>query len=192
MLLQTAWRLMREDAGQVTMARVAREAGVSRQAAYLYFESWAGLLLALVRWVDETHHFADRVQPAEALECPQARLEGLVKVWLDYLEDLHPVPGYLARARQDDAAKAAWGDRMKTLEDLYRRPIRELHQAKRLRPGVSIRAAVEAVRAIASVHAWERLIHECGWNRERAADMLWWAVEGAILRPHALPGERSR
>jgi len=177
-LLEVAWRLMREDAAGASMARIANAAGVSRQTVYLHFESRAGLLLALVRWRDERSDFFSRVAAVredDALEV----LGRYVRTWLDYLPELHPVPSYLARARQDSAAFAAWTDRMGALEDLYRRPLKTLHAEGRLRGSVT--SAVDAVRATASVFAWEHLVHDRGWSQRRAVATLWLASQGAIL-----------
>ncbi len=164
------------------MAGIAREAGVSRQALYLHFESRAGLLLAMVRWVDEREHFFEQLQPLRELADPAEQLAGYVKHWLDYLPQLYPVPGFLARARSDRAARDAWADRMSVLEELYRVPLRKLHKQARLRRGLGVRAALDTVRATTSVHAWEYLVHERGWSQQRALDTLWRAASAAILR----------
>ncbi|MEM9188750.1 MAG: TetR/AcrR family transcriptional regulator [Myxococcota bacterium] len=181
LLLATAWRLMREDAPSASMARIAKEAGVSRQAVYLHFETRAGLLLALVRWTDERERFFDRLDPVRFPDDPRRTLEGYVRVWLDYLPTLHPVPGYLARAKHDPAARAAWADRMVALEKVYAEPIGALHRAGELRRGLGPKRARGAVRAIASVHAWEHLAVDQGWPQKRCVDTLWRGAEAAIL-----------
>ncbi len=173
---------MRADAPRATLARIAAEAGVSRQALYLHFEGRAGLLLAMVRWVDEREKFFERVQPLTQRNSPLERLEGYVRIWLDYLPALHPVPGFLARAKADPEAHAAWTDRMAALEELYARPLRALHRQGALRRGLTAAAAVDAVRATASVHAWEHLVHDCGFSQRKAVDTLWAAAAGAVLR----------
>src|SRR5688500_1518394 len=63
-LLETAWRLFRSDPAAASMGRIAAEAGVSRQAVYLHFQSRAGLLLALVRWIDEREQIAAQLEVA--------------------------------------------------------------------------------------------------------------------------------
>ena len=180
-LLDAAWRLMKRDAATATLAAIAAEAGVSRQALHLHFGARAGLLLAMVRWVDGREAFFERLVPVRELEDPAAQLRGYVCAWLDYLPALYPVPGYLARARSDAGAQAAWNDRMRALESLYREPIAALHQQGRLRGAIKPRTALDLVRAIASVHAWEFLVHESGWAQKRATAMLWSSVEGAVL-----------
>ncbi len=178
-ILDAAWRLMREDAANATMASIAKAAHVSRQAVYLHFESRAGLLLALVRWRDERSDFFDRIERVRSRDDALHALEGCVRVWLDYLPELDPVPLYLARARHDPPAFAAWSDRMRALESLYREPIDRLHVQGRL--GSRPDRAVAAVRAIASVSAWEHLVKDCGWSQRATVDTIWRATCGAIL-----------
>lgn len=198
-VLRVAWRLMKEDAASVTLGRIAQEAGVSRQALYLHFAGRAGLLLAMVRWVDEREQFFEKVGTLAALGEPRAELEGCVRTWLDYLPRLHPVPGFLARAKDEPAARDAWQDRMAALEALYRKPMKVLESEGRLREGMSVEAGVQAVRAIASVHAWEQLVHGFGWSQRRAVDALWLAAAGAVfpvaasaLELRAPHGKKSR
>jgi hypothetical protein len=143
------------------------------------------LRLWMVRWVDEREHFFDRLIPIQQLTSPLKRLEGYVTTWLDYLPCLYPVPGHLARARRDDAATAAWGDRMCALEVLYQEPIRQLHETKALHTHLGVNAAVDAIRATASVHAWEHLVHDRGWSQQRTVQTLWRAAQGAILKTSA-------
>lgn len=163
------------------MASIAEAAGVSRQAAYLHFHNRAGLLLAIVRFIDEREGIADRLSATSQLEPREALLES-IRIWLDYLPSLHPAPGFLARAKHDPAARTAWLDRMRELEALYRAPLRHLHRKRQLRPGLSTEDAVATTRALASVHAWEHLVHDSGWDQKDAVDMLVRAVEGAVLR----------
>lgn len=180
-ILEAAWSLMKEDAPGATMASIARAAGVSRQAVYLHFESRAGLLLALVRWRDERSDFFARIDGAVRHEDAQAALGACVRTWLDYLPELYPVPAYLARARHDPAAFDAWIDRMRALERVYRQPIDRLHAEGRLVLGR--RAAVDVVRATASLSAWEHLVVDRGWAQRTAVDAIWRAVRGAVLGP---------
>src|SRR5687768_18337288 len=107
-LLETAWRLFQSDPAAASMGRIAAEAGVSRQALYLHFQSRAGLLLALVRWVDEREQIGARFAEASQSSSPREVLEADVRVWLDYLPRLHPVPIFLAGSSSDAEAQAAW------------------------------------------------------------------------------------
>ena len=181
-LLEAAWLLLRRDPASASMARIAAEAGVSRQAVYLHFQSRAGLLLALVRWVDEREGVAERFGEALHARSPRAVLEAAARTWLDYLPRLHPVAHFLARSIDDAEAHAAWNDRMGELERIYRAPLRELHRSGKLRDGLSVEHAVALVRGVASVDAWHFLVHERTWKQELAVESLLTAIGGALFR----------
>lgn len=181
-MLEAGWCLLQQDPSRATMSRIANEAGVSRQAAYLHFGNRAGLLLALVRWIDDRERIFERFEAVPPKDDPWDLLEAYVQIWLDYLPKLHPAPGFLARAKSDAAARVAWDDRMDELEALYRTPIKALRRANRLRPGLTTEQAVTLVRALASVHAWEQLVHDSAWPQKRATRSIWLAVRGALGR----------
>jgi AcrR family transcriptional regulator len=180
-LLETAWRLFQSDPAAASMGRIAAEAGVSRQAVYLHFQSRAGLLLALVRWIDERERIAAQFEVAARQPAPLAVLEAQIQVWLHYLPRLHPVPSFLARFDADPEARSAWNDRMTELEKIYRRPLRALQRAGELREGLSLEHSVDLVRGLASVHAWHYLVHESSWKQEAAVHAILSAVRGALL-----------
>ena len=53
-ILEATWRLLEKRCGQgVRMSDIAKEAGVSRQAVYLHFESRKELIIATTKYVDE-------------------------------------------------------------------------------------------------------------------------------------------
>lgn len=178
-ILEATWALLRAGGG-VTMAGVADAVGISRQAVYLHVGSRAGLLVAVVRWVDRREGIAADMVAAADGRAPAAALEALVRTWLDYLPRLHPAPIQLL-AGGDHEALAAWDDRMRELERAYRGPLTELHAQGELRPELSVRRAVELVRAVASLRAWDELVHGRRWSQRRAVDALWRAAAGAVL-----------
>jgi hypothetical protein len=135
-----------------------------------------------VRWIDERERIAERFQRAAELPSPAAVLIEHIRVWLDYLPRLHPVPRFLSHAVHDPAASAAWNDRMTELEKVYRRPLRALHAAGALRKELSVEQALALVRAIVSVDAWDYLVHQRGWKQEQAVASIIRAVQGAALR----------
>ena len=59
---------------EVSVGRVAAEAGVSRQAVYLHFGSKANLLLALVAWMDEAGRLPSLIAKALSESDPVERL----------------------------------------------------------------------------------------------------------------------
>src|SRR5262249_37601845 len=87
-ILAATWRLMEQRHGQgVRMEDVARAACVSRQAVYLHFASRAELLVATVRYVDETLRLSERLE--EVCSAPRGAdaLEAYVAFWGHYVPD---------------------------------------------------------------------------------------------------------
>ena len=63
--------LLKRSGGEVSMAEIAKEAGVSRQAVYLHFADRVSLFVALVKYVDEK-----RGLPAVELALPDRHDDG--------------------------------------------------------------------------------------------------------------------
>ena len=70
-------------APEVTLGRVAAEAGVSRQAVYLHFGSQTRLLLALVTWIDEHGRLPRLITPAATADDPAGALLGMARAAAD-------------------------------------------------------------------------------------------------------------
>src|SRR5882757_557125 len=100
--------LTRPGRREVSMAAIAGEAGVSRQAVYLHFETRAELLAALVRHVDEVHGFADLLRKCERAPDGCSALWELIGAWGGYVAKITDVARAVraAGATDDDAARA--------------------------------------------------------------------------------------
>ena len=62
-ILEAAMTRLRASQGaSLTMAEVAAQAGVSRQAVYLHFADRTALLMALIRHVDEARGLAAKLR----------------------------------------------------------------------------------------------------------------------------------
>src|SRR6266542_3256729 len=123
-ILDAARRLFEsKDFIAVTLDEVARKAGVSRQAVYVNFGSRAGLLVALVGYVDEIGGL--QVKIAKVLDSPTAlgALEALVDFRARYAPSIFRLATHVDAARRFDAdAEAAdliWSlTSIRTYEDL--------------------------------------------------------------------------
>ena len=112
-ILDAAWDLIAEHGADVSVAEIAGQTGISRQAVYIHFGSRGGLLTALVRRSDD--RFGIREDFASAFEAsdPRERLNGCLAAWLAFVVKIQPVATELIRLRATDAdAAAAWEDRM--------------------------------------------------------------------------------
>src|SRR6266508_6749780 len=100
-ILKAARRLFEDkDFISVTLEEVARAAGVSRQAIYTNFGSRAGLLAALVAYVDEIGGLQAKI--ANVLSSPTAvgALEALVDFRARYTPSIYRLATHLDAARR--------------------------------------------------------------------------------------------
>lgn len=117
-ILDRAWDLISTRGAEVSLAEIARAAGISRQSVYDHFGSRGGLLLALVRRTDERLDIKARSDKAFEIADPGLRLETAVEVWIRFVQEIYPVASDLIRLRTtDEDASAAWEDRMSELRD---------------------------------------------------------------------------
>ncbi|MEV0826786.1 TetR/AcrR family transcriptional regulator [Nonomuraea rubra] len=180
-ILETARRLITEQGPRVSMADVARAAGISRQALYLHFGSRASLLVAVVRDMDEQDGIRARCEKALTGEEPVEAFRAFLRVWLRYAATIHPVASVLLASRRDDAdAAAAWSDRMGELHEGFLAAARRLAAAGRLRPGLAVDVAADLAWAMTSVSVWEQLTTDRGRRAGDVEEHLIDAVTAAL------------
>jgi AcrR family transcriptional regulator len=180
-ILETARRLITEQGPRVSMADVARAAGISRQAVYLHFGSRASLLVAVVRDMDERDGIRERCERALTGEEPVEAFRVFLRVWLRYAAAIHPVASVLLASRRDDPdAAAAWSDRMGELHEGFLAAARRLGAAGRLRPGLAPDVAADLAWAMASVPVWEQLTADRGRSAGDVEEHLVGAVTAAL------------
>lgn len=181
-ILDVAWRLIGERGLAVSMAEIADAVGMTRQSIYVHFKTRGGLLVALVRRVDEREDI--HAQFLRALERPDAaeRLDAFLGVWLDFVPKIHPVAHQLIAARRHDAeAAAAWRDRMDELREGFLRLTRSLRREGVLGGDWTAPAAADYLFAGASVQAWELLAVDLGWGARKTSTTLRRALARAVL-----------
>lgn len=172
-ILEAAWKLLTESNGRdVRMADVAAAAKLSRQAVYLHFGSRAELMIATARHGDEIHHLDERLQSFDSARSGTQKLIAFIEFWGSYIEVIHPVARALLAAREtDEAAAAAWNDRMSSVRNGCRETINALQTDGLLAPqwtsAAAAEAAVDLLWAQLSIHTWEDLTHTCGWTTEQ-------------------------
>jgi AcrR family transcriptional regulator len=170
-ILDTAWTLVRErGVNAVTLAEIARAAGVSRQLVYVHFDNRAGLLVAMARHHDARSGFAGRVAAARKLP-PPAALERLLRSWLDYLPEILPVARALeAAAINGDEGGAAWHDRMADLHEVIRAAVERVDRDGRLAAPWTVQTATDWTWARINVSTWQQLVAERGWSPAEYAE----------------------
>jgi AcrR family transcriptional regulator len=159
-----------EDRGYhgVGLDRIARAAGVSRQAVYLHFGSKAGLLLALVDWIDRTGPLPRLTRRVEEATTGLEALDRLMELHANYVPNILRIATVLESARRTDRdAAAAWEDRMQRRHEAARIAVERLAQDGMLAEGLTVGDAADLLWALASIQMCEQLLVERGWSRSR-------------------------
>jgi AcrR family transcriptional regulator len=176
-ILKATWKLMQRSRNlDVSMSEIAAAAGLSRQAVYLHFGNRANLLLAAVRYRDNTSPTAAIRQAAETDPLPNA-IATFVIAWFEHIPRIQPLAGLLAAASQTDPeAKVAWDDRMAVLRKLCRALAARLAAAKLLKSGWTVDGAADWIWHRTHLDGWRHIVDECKWSpadygREVAASL---------------------
>lgn len=165
-ILEATVRMLEQHGGRgVRMADIARETGISRQAVYLHFSSRAELLVATTRYMDELLVVDSRLAPSRAATSGVERLSLYIECWGNYIPNIYGVAKALMLAQDtDQAAAAAWADRMEAMRDGCRAAIEALHADGDLAPEWTPREATDALWTLLLVPNWEALTVDCGWT----------------------------
>jgi len=150
------------------MGDIAKAAGISRQAVYLHFASRAELLEATTRYRDELLDLDRRLAPSRAADSGVERLALYIEFWGHYIPEIYGVGKALLLAQDtDEAAAAAWKDRMLAMRDGCRAAIEALHADGTLAPQWTPKSATDALWTMLLVPNWENLTIECGWSTQQ-------------------------
>jgi AcrR family transcriptional regulator len=173
-IIEAAARLLLESKGQgVRMADIAKASGVSRQAVYLHFPSRGELMIAAVRYLDEVYGLDERLKDFREARTGVEILEAFVGFWGNYIPKIYGVAKALLAAREtDEAAAAAWDDRMNSIRSGCRRTIETIEHEGLLSPEWTVDEAVDLMWTMLSIQNWERLTVICGWTVEEYVERM--------------------
>ena len=168
-ILEATVQTLVESGGHgVRMGDIAKETGISRQAVYLHFASRTDLLVAATRYLDEVLDVDRRLAPSRAAKTGVERLQLYIECWGNYIPEIYGVAKALMMARDtDEAAAAAWKDRMLAMRDGCRAAIDALAADGRLADGWTRPKATDALWTLLLVPTWENLTIECGWSTQK-------------------------
>ncbi len=192
-ILDAAWDLIAIRGTEVSMAEIAKSAGISRQAVYLHFGTRGGLLMALVKRADE--RFAIREGFLAAMAAPTAadRLAACLDAWLAFVPKILPVATDLIRLRATDPdASAAWEDRMAELRSWLRELLQTVAADGALAPPWTVDDAADYVWVASSVQVWSLLVVERDWPPKRAAAVLKATIMKTLLSEPTAPTPHGR
>ena len=168
-ILEATVQTLVESGGHgVRMGDIAKETGISRQAVYLHFASRTDLLVAATRYLDEVLDVDRRLAPSRAAKTGVERLQLYIECWGNYIPEIYGVAKALMMARDtDEAAAAAWKDRMLAMRDGCRAAIDALAADGQLADGWTRPKATDALWTLLLVPTWENLTIECGWSTQK-------------------------
>ena len=165
------------------MGDIAKESGISRQAVYLHFASRAELLVSATRYLDEMLDVDSRLAPSRAATSGVERLALYIECWGNYIPDIYGVAKALLLAQDtDEAAAAAWKDRMTVMRDGCRAAIEALHSDATLAPEWTPKRATDVLWTMLLVPNWENLTVVCGWSTQQYVRWMKIAAERTFVR----------
>lgn len=167
-ILEATVRTLEEHGGKgVRMGDIARETGISRQAVYLHFTSRTELLVAVSRYLDLKLDVDSRLAPSRAASSGVERLRLYIEYWGNYIPDIYGVAKALMVAKDtDEAAAAAWNDRMLAMRGGCHAAVDALHADGMLADEWTTSKATDALWTMLLVPNWENLTRECGWSTQ--------------------------
>ena len=149
----------------VRMGDIAKATGISRQAVYLHFTSRADLLTAAFLYLGDELNVDRRLAPSRSAKTGEERMERYIEFWGNFLPEIYGVVKALMTAQDtDEAAAAAWRDRMLAMHHGCRAVIDALHADGKLASDWTRPEATDALLALLQVPSWEYLTIECGWS----------------------------
>lgn len=166
-ILEAAWKLV-EERDDVRLVDVAERAGVSRQAVYLHFGDRAGLLTALVLFMDEA--LGVEGMAVRVFEAPDGveMLERVVDLNAVLAPRIDRVAQVLESGQHRDAAlRAAWRNRLDNRRSIHRSIVQRIADEGRLAEGWTVDAASDLFHAVMLPGTWRELTKEVGWTADQ-------------------------
>ena len=182
-ILKSAWEQLESDEPHKSrMSDIARAAGISRQALYLHFPSRADLLVATARYLDEVYEVDRMLERSRAAKSAQDRLAAYIEAWLSYVPKIYGIArAFMAMQSTDEAAAAAWQDRMAAMRHGCEAAIDALDQEGILAANWDRKDAVDWLWSLLSVRNWEQLVQQCRWPAERYIKTVTTTAERMLL-----------
>jgi len=167
-ILNACRTLLESELGTATrMSDVAKTAGVSRQAVYLHFKNRADLLIAVTRHIDTVETVDTRLAASRTASGGLERLNAFIDAWCGYIPVIYPVArALMSMAPTDEAAAAAWADRMTAMRQGCQAALYAMARDRVLRTDQNADACTDLLWTLLSVRNWEHLVQDCGWSQD--------------------------
>jgi AcrR family transcriptional regulator len=183
-ILDAARQILEAEPGRpVSMAAVAKAAGVSRQALYLHFRDRTHLFTEALSAVDASLRTPARQRRVDdALTAREALREAVaLQAWLKpRLKGIATAIEVLRRT--DPAANATWHEREDARLHRCRQVIERLADEGELEPSWSVEDATRWFWALTSQRVWDDLVVEQRISNAQYRETLTTTLEAALLR----------
>jgi AcrR family transcriptional regulator len=181
-ILDAAWDLISVEGADASLARIAKAAGITRQSVYDHFGSRGGMIVAMVRRVDERLEIKERLFTAFQEPNPHARVKKTIDVWTAFVQEIYSVASDLIRLRATDRdAASAWEDRMSELRQWLLDLAKTLKREGALQPHWTAKSASEYLWSSFSVQIWGLFTEDCGWTNNQARAVLRRTIPQTLL-----------
>jgi len=151
----------------VRMTDIAKQAGISRQAVYLYFSTRAELLIAVTQYVDELGGVQERLAASRSATSGLERLDAYIDAWGNYIPQISNIAiALLAMSDTDEEAATAWDERMKAMRHGCHAVIKQLKADGKLSPDHTSQQATDILWTMLSVRNWQQLTIQCKWSQK--------------------------
>lgn len=183
-ILQAAWALLEgDDPAKSRMGDIAKAAGISRQALYLHYPTRTELLVATARHIDEVKDVDARLAPSRSAQTGEERLTAYINFWCDYLPEIAGVArAFIAMMDGDEAARAAWQDRLQAIHEGCEAAIADLNRDGALQDSWDPGHAADWLAAQLSFQNWDLLVRQKGWIQAEYAETLQRTTHQALVR----------
>ena len=149
---------------------------------YVHFGNRTALFVETARYLDEQEGLGDRTAPYRSAPDAPSALHEYVRFWANYIPVVYPLARVLLAAYdRDEAARAAWDDRMADVRRGCGRVVARLREEGRLAPAWTEQAAGDLFYGVVSLRTWELLTHDCGWSQAQYVERMEKVLQETLL-----------
>ena len=182
-ILEATRKLIAENGPALSLKSVADRAGVSRQSVYLHFGDRTGLVVGLVKHMDEELALGESMAAIFAAKSGAEMIERTMQVHADFSAAIDGIALILEAAQyEDEALGSAWRDRMRFRHEAHRAIAQRIADLGELAAGWTVEEAGDLFYATTLVGPWRELTRELGWTAEEYVDRMTRLLQRALLR----------
>lgn len=186
-ILNATLNLISSQPQEVSIGRIAKLAGISRQAVYLHFASKSELYVAAAQHTDIKHDLDGHLVPVRAARTAEELLKRHAQFLAKYNPLIYPVVRAVdALRRGDPDLEASWHDRLANRRAGCLEIATRISTWNRLAPGWTVPTAGDWLTVQSSVKVWEELVLDLGWSSKRYASVVTRSATAVLLSNESL------